>query len=183
MEAIDRGAATTFQVGDHVVEESGVPYSSHSPPLVQQLSCEDSSLHPLVEDHVDDTHIYFGPNAPFWETPIGQAIASFGTRVSSPDDEEERRKCRTTILCAQEVEKQIDNLLGSSPVRSTFLPMGYRSLVDSMRPIEPIIDHPLTTHSPGRISTPLTSYVMSVLNPPRYFASGANLQFLFLQYL
>ena len=52
--------------------------------------------------------------------------------------------------------------------------MGYRSLVDSMRPIEPIIDRPLTTHSPGQISTPLTSYVMSVPNPPKYFASGAQ---------
>ena len=35
MEAIDQGAATTSQVGDNVVVESGVPYSSHSPPLVQ----------------------------------------------------------------------------------------------------------------------------------------------------
>ena len=71
MEAIDQGAATTSQVGDNVVVESGVPYSSHSPPLVQQPSHEDSSLHPPAEDHVDDTHPYFGPNAPFWETPTG----------------------------------------------------------------------------------------------------------------
>ena len=52
--------------------------------------------------------------------------------------------------------------------------MGYRSLADSMRPIEPIIDRPLKTHIPGQISTPLTSYVMSVPNPPRSFASGAQ---------
>ena len=52
--------------------------------------------------------------------------------------------------------------------------MGYRSLADSMRPIEPIIDRPLTTHNPGQISTPLTSHVMSVPNPPRSFASGAQ---------
>ena len=45
--------------------------------------------------------------------------------------------------------------------------MGYRSLVDSMRPIEPIIDHPLTTHNPGQFTTPLTSHVMSVPNLPR----------------
>ena len=87
MEAIDQGAATTSQVGDNVVVEIGVPYSSHSPPLVQQPSCEDPSLHPPVKDHVDDTHLDFGPNAPFWETPIRQAIASFGTRVRSLDDE------------------------------------------------------------------------------------------------
>jgi len=156
------------------VAESGVPYSSHSPPLVQQPSHEDSSLHPPTEDHVDDTHLDFGPNAPFWETPIRQAIASFGTHVSSPEIEEEHRQYRAAILCAQEVEKQIDNLLGPSPIRSTFLPVGYRSLADSMRPIEPIIDRPLTTHIPGQISTPLTSYVMSVPNPPRSFASGAQ---------
>ena len=145
MEAIDQGAATTSQVGDNVVVESGVPYSSHSPPLVQTPSREDSLLHPPAEDHVDDTRSDFGPNAPFWETPIRQAIASFGTRVSSPESEEERRQYRAAILHAQEVEKQIDNLLGPSPVHSTFLPVGYRSLADSMRPIEPIIDRPLTT--------------------------------------
>ena len=88
MEAIDQGAATTSQVGDNlVVVESGVPYSSHSPPLVQQPSREDSSFHPLVEGHVDDTHLDFGPNAPFWETPIVQAIASFGTHVDSSEIE------------------------------------------------------------------------------------------------
>ena len=87
MEAIDQGASTTSQVGDNVVAESGVPYSSHFPPLVQQPSREDSLLHPLMEYHVDDTHLDFGPNDPFWETPIGQDIASFGTRVSSPESE------------------------------------------------------------------------------------------------
>ena len=87
MEAIDQGAATTSQVGDNVVVESGVPYSSHSPPLVQQTSREDSSFHPPLEGHVDDTHPEFGHNAPFWETPIGQAITSFDTRVSSPESE------------------------------------------------------------------------------------------------
>ena len=127
-----------------------------------------------MEDHVDDTHLDFGPTAPLWETPIGQAIASFRTCVNSPESEEECRQYRATILHAQEVEKQIDNLLGPSPVRSTFLPVGYHSLADSMRPIEPIIDRPLTTHSPGQISTPITSYVMSVPNPPRSFASGAQ---------
>ena len=92
----------------------------------------------LKEGHVDDTHPEFGPNDPFWETPIGQAIASFGTYVSSPESEEERRQYCAAILCAQELEKQIDNILGSSLVHSTFLPVGYRSLADSMRPIEPL---------------------------------------------
>ena len=85
--------------------ESGVPYSSHSPPLVHQPSREDSSLHPPVKDHVDDTHPNFRCNAPFWETPIGHAITSFGTCVSSPESEEECRQYCAAILLAQEVEK------------------------------------------------------------------------------
>ena len=83
MEAIDKGAATTSQVGDNAVVESGVPYYSHSPPLVQQPSQGNTSFHSPTEGHVDDiTHPDFGPNAPFWDTSIGQAIASFGTRLN-----------------------------------------------------------------------------------------------------
>ena len=52
--------------------------------------------------------------------------------------------------------------------------MGYHSLADYMRPIELIIDRPLTTHNLGQISTPLTSYIMSNPNPPRSFAYGAQ---------
>ena len=76
MESIDQGATTTSQVGDSVVAESGGPYSSHSPTLVQQPSRGNSSFHSPMEGHVDDiTHPDFGPNAPFWDTPVGQAIA------------------------------------------------------------------------------------------------------------
>ena len=100
MEAIDQGAATTSQVGDNVVVESGVPYYSHSPPPVQQPSQGNPSFHSSLEGHVDDTHPDFGPNVPIWETPIGQAIASFGTHVSSPESEEERRQYRAAILHA-----------------------------------------------------------------------------------
>ena len=49
--------------------------------------------------------------------------------------------------------------------------MGYRSLVDSMRPIEPIIDHAVTPHNLGQNTT---SHVMSVPNPPRSSAPGAQ---------
>ena len=38
MEAIDQGASTNSQVGENVVAESGDPYPSHVPPLVQQTS-------------------------------------------------------------------------------------------------------------------------------------------------
>ena len=71
MEAIDQGVATTSQVGDNVVAESGVPYSSHLRPLVQQPSWGDSLFHSPMEGRVDDTsHLNFGPNAPFWDTPV-----------------------------------------------------------------------------------------------------------------
>ena len=111
MEAINQGAATTSQVGDNVVVESGVPYSSHSPTLVQQPSQGNTSLHSPIEGHVDDTtRPDYGPNAPFWDTSLRQAIASFGTRLNfskevSPD-EEERRKYQEAILCAQNIENK-----------------------------------------------------------------------------
>ena len=140
MESIDQGAATTSQVGDNVVVESGVPYSSHLPPLVQHPSRGDSSFHSPAEGRVDDTtYLDFGSNAPFWDTPVGQAIASFGTHLNSPEDKEEHRQYRAAILCAQDIDKQINDLLGSTVACSTSLPMGYHSLADSMRPIEPII--------------------------------------------
>ena len=94
MEAIDQGVATNSQVGENMVAESGGPYPSHSPPLVQQPSQGNTSFHSPIEGHVDDTtHPDYDPNALFWDTSIGQAIASFGTRVNSsveitPDEEE-----------------------------------------------------------------------------------------------
>ena len=97
MEAIEQGAATNSQVGENVVAESGGPYPSHSPPLVQQPSHGNTSFHSPTEGHVDDTiHPYYGPNAPFWDTSIGQAIASFGTHLNfseevSPNEEERRQ--------------------------------------------------------------------------------------------
>ena len=81
--------------------ESRVPYSSHSPPLVQQPSRGNTLFHSPMEGYVDDTTcLDFGPNSPFWDTPIGHAIASFGTCLNSSEDEEERRKYRDAILRA-----------------------------------------------------------------------------------
>ena len=97
MEAIDQGASTTSQVGDNVDVESGGWYSSHSPPLVQQPSQGNISFHSPIEGHVDDTtYLDYGPNAPFWDTSIGQDIAQFGTHLNfseevSPDEEECRQ--------------------------------------------------------------------------------------------
>ena len=87
MEAIDQGATTTSQVGDNVVAKSRGPYPSHSPPLVQQTSQGNTSFHSPTEGHVDDTtHPDYGPNAPFWDNSIGQAIASFGTRLKFSEE-------------------------------------------------------------------------------------------------
>ena len=72
MEAIDQGAAT---MGENVIAESGGPYPSHSPPLVQQPSQGNTSFHSPIEGHVDDTtHPNYGPNDPFWDTSIRKAI-------------------------------------------------------------------------------------------------------------
>ena len=72
MEDIDQGAATKSQVGENVVAERRDPYTSHSPPLVQQPSWGNTSFHSPIEGHVDDTtHPDYGPNAPFWDTSIG----------------------------------------------------------------------------------------------------------------
>ena len=155
-------------MGDNVVADSGVPYSSHLPPLVQNPSRGNSSFHSPTEGHVDGTtRPNYGPNDPFWDTSIGQAITSFGTCLNSSKDEEEPRQYCATILHAQEIDKQIDEILGATPSRSTSVPVGYRSLADSMRPIELIIDHAVTPHNPGQITTPITYHVMSVPSPPR----------------
>ena len=105
MEAIDQGAATNSQVGENVVAESKDPYPSHVPPLVQKLSRGNTSFHSPIKGHVDDTtHLDYGPNAPFWDTSIGQAIASFGTHLNLSEevslDEEEHRQYHAAIFHA-----------------------------------------------------------------------------------
>ena len=79
MEAIYQGVATTSQVGDNVVAESGVPYSSYLPPFVQHPSQGNASFHSPTKGHVDDTTCpYFGPNAPFWDTPVVTERNAYG---------------------------------------------------------------------------------------------------------
>ena len=52
--------------------------------------------------------------------------------------------------------------------------MGYRSLADYMRPIEPILDRTVTPHNPGQTSNPTTSHIMYVPNPPGSSAPGSQ---------
>ena len=65
--------------------------------MVQQPSRVNTSFHSPTEGHVDHTtRPNYGPNAPFWDTSIGQAIAPFGTRLNfsvevSPNEEERRQ--------------------------------------------------------------------------------------------
>ena len=51
--------------------------------------------------------------------------------------------------------------------------VGYRSLADSMKPIEPFLDRNVTPHNPGQTTNPTTSHIMSVPNPPGSSALGA----------
>ena len=97
MEAIDQGDATNSHAGENVVAESRDPYPSHGPPLAQQPSMGNILFHYPTEGHVDDiTHPYYGPNASFWDTSIGQDISSFATRPTSSKEissnEEEHRQ-------------------------------------------------------------------------------------------
>ena len=179
MEAIDQGAASTSQVGDNVVEESRGPYPSHSPPFIQQPSQVNTLFHSPIEGHVDDTtHPDYGPNAPFWDTSIGKAITSFGTSLNFSEevslDEEECRQYHAAILHAQEIEKKIDDILGTPLSRSAAVPVGYRSLADSMRPIESILDCIVTPHKLGQTSNPTASHIMSVPNPHGSSAFGVQ---------
>ena len=195
MEVINQGAATTSQAGENVVAESRAPYPSHGPPLAQQPSKGNISFHSPIEGHVEDiTSPDYGPNAPFWDTSMGQAIASFGTRPTSSEDispnEEERRQYQEVILHARELDNKIDSILGTPPPRSVVFPrnldpwpVGYRSLADSMKPIEPILDRNVTPHNPGQTTNPTTSHIMYVPNPPGSSAPGNNIQFLFHQHL
>ena len=108
---------------------------------------------------------------------MGQDIDLFGTHPTSTKyispNEEERRQYQTAILCARELEKKIDNILGTPrPCSAVFRhipdpwPMGYRSLADSMKPIEPILDRAMNLHNLGQTTNPTTSHIMFVPNPP-----------------
>ena len=94
-----------------------------------------------------------------------------------------RIRYQVAILRAQEIEKKIDDILGTPPPRSTFFPMGYCSLADSMRPIEPILDYNVTPHNPGQTTNPTASHIMFVSNRLGSSAPGHNIQLLFHQYL
>ena len=105
MEATDQGATTTSHVEENLVVESGDQFSSYVTPLVQQPHVGDTSFHGPMEGHVDSLVCpYYGPDALFWGTSVGKAIASFGVHRPSPEhfsrSEEEYRKIQSAIHCA-----------------------------------------------------------------------------------
>ena len=167
-----------------MVVESGDPYPSRGPPLVQKPSRGNILFHSPMEGHVDDTsHPDYGPNAPFLDTSLGHVIALFGTHPTYSKDispnEEERRQYQAACLRARDLKKKIYNILGTPPPRSTVFPCntdpwpaGYRLLTDSMKPIEPILDCAVTLHNPGQTTNPITSHIMSIPNPPGSSALG-----------
>ena len=74
----------------------------------------------------------------------------------------------------KKLERKIDDILGTPPSHSAAIPVGYHSLVHSMRPIEPILDRTLTPHNLGQTINPTTSHIMSNPNPHESSAPGAQ---------
>ena len=106
MEATDQGATTTSHVEENLVVEGGNQFTSYVTPLVQQPLVGDTSFHGPMEGHVDILVCPdYGPDAPFWGTSMGHAIASFGVHRPSPEhsspSEEEYRKIQLSIQHAQ----------------------------------------------------------------------------------
>ena len=150
--------------------------------MVQQPPAGDTSFHGPVEGCVDSpVHPYYGPDAPFWGTSMGQAIASFGVHRPSPEhfsrSEEEYRKIQSAIHRAQDFQEGVqilDTILAtpiphkepmSAPLpRSTNpWPVEYHLLTDSMKPIYPVE----TSHHPCQTSDPMVANVRSISSPPR----------------
>ena len=71
MEATIQGDATTSQVEENVVVESGDQFTSYTNPLAQQPPVGDTSFHGPVEGRVDSlVHLDYGPDDPFWGTSM-----------------------------------------------------------------------------------------------------------------
>ena len=189
MEATDQGATTTSHVENNIVVESGYQFTSYTNPLAQQPSVDDTSLNGPVEGCVDSPiHSDYGLDAPFWGTSMGHAIALFGVNRPPPEysspSEEEYRQIQSAIHHAQEFQErmQILDTILATPIphkepMSALLPHNtdpwpnrYHSLVDSMKPIDPVE----TSKHPGQTSDPTVANVRSVSSPPRSSRDGGE---------
>ena len=106
MEATDQGATNNSHVEEDIVVEIGEQFTSYTNPLAQQPLVSDTSFYGPVEGRVDNhVHSDYGPDAPFWGTSMGKAIASFGVRRPNPEhsspSEEEYRQIQSTSHRAQ----------------------------------------------------------------------------------
>ena len=124
MESIDQGAATSSHVEENMVVESGDQLASYVTPLVQQPPMGDTSFHAPVEGHFNSPiHLDYGPDAPFWGTSMGQAIASFGVNRPSPEQsspsEEEYRQIQASIHRARDFQERMQR---SYTILATLVP-------------------------------------------------------------
>ena len=90
---------------ENIFVESGDQINSYINTLAQQPPVNDASFHGLVDGRVESlVHPNYGPDAPFWGTSMGQAIASFGVCRPPPEhsspSEEEYRQIQSAIRLA-----------------------------------------------------------------------------------
>ena len=116
MEATNQGATTDSHVEGNLVMEVGEEFTTCDNLLVELPPMTDNTFHFPMEGHVgslnwvdhpsDDTKgTYYGPNAPFWRTSMGQALSYFWVIIpyfvnpprDAPWKEEMYRMVQSTI--------------------------------------------------------------------------------------
>ena len=115
MEATVQGAATTSQVEENIVVESGDQFTSYTNPLTQQPPIADISFHSHVEGHTDSpVPSEYGPDALFWGTSMGKFIASFGINRPSPEQyslgEEEYKQIQASFHRSHDFQERMQRL-------------------------------------------------------------------------
>ena len=73
---MEQPASTNVPVGTTLASETREYFTIYTNPLVQLSPAANASMHSPLEGHVDSpTPPDYGPDAPFWRTSMGQAIA------------------------------------------------------------------------------------------------------------
>ena len=68
---------------ENIVVESEDQFTSYINPLAQQPPMANAFFHLHMEGRTDPVPPEYGPDALFWRTSMGQAIASFGVNRPS----------------------------------------------------------------------------------------------------
>ena len=182
MEDIDQGVVTDSHVEGSTVLERREPFTTYVNSLVQQPPRVDNSLHSLMEGSInvpDETK--YGPNAPFWITYMGQSIVEFGvTRPSfqnPPPGDHEYRRVQASLDCTRSFQERMERVM-ATPIphkepMSALLPClsnpwnsGYRSLFETLDPIDDVPPRGMSPHNPGQTSNPKFLNPRSVSSPP-----------------